>query len=54
MSKHTIELSADSYKKLEALKQTLMTLSDEGNITDEEVIDFAIREITESIRMMQE
>ncbi len=55
MKKHMIELSADSYKKLEELKQMLIALSgDEGDVTNEDVIDFAVREITESIKMMQE
>ncbi len=54
MTKHTIELSADSYKRFEALKNILKDLSNETELNDEDVIDFAVREITESIKMMQE
>lgn len=50
----TIEVSLDTYERFETLKETLEELTQDTNIKDEDVVEFMVREITESIKMMQE
>lgn len=53
MTKHTIEISQDTYTRFEELKKIIQELSNEKKLTDEDVLEFAVREILESIKMMQ-